>query len=177
MMDRLENIQLGYSQHRPSGKRYPLSLLAHDITDPANVGSLFRIADAMGIERIYLSGRSPTPPNKRLHRTSRTTDRAVSWEAANSPLDVITSLTSTGYTIIALEACVASHDIHDLCLETDNKVCLVLGNERRGVDQDILDACDTTIHIPMLGQNSSMNVAMATAIAAYEITRQLRPCS
>ena len=169
------NEQLTHEQHHNSGVKYPLSLLAQDIESVANVGSLFRLSDALGVECLYLCGRTPTPPDRQIRRTSRSTVDAVQHIAGKPALEVITALKSKGYTIISLELSTASHDIRQLALDQQEKICLILGAENTGVEQALLDAADFTLHIPMQGQNSSMNVAMAAAIAAYEITRHLRP--
>lgn len=168
----MENIQLDHSDHHPKVKKYPVCFLAHDIDVPMNIGSLFRIADALGIEKIYLSGTSPAPPNSKIKKTSRSTEKYVPFSYEDSPLDLIKRLKSQGYTIISLEITTSSIDIRDLSLSSNDKVCLILGSENSGVCQQLLDVSDTTIHIPMLGKNSSMNVATACSIATFEIVRR-----
>jgi tRNA G18 (ribose-2'-O)-methylase SpoU len=150
-----------------------LCLLANNINDPANIGSLFRTADALGVEKIYLTGSSPTPPDNKINRLSRSTDKHVAFSYAQDPLDIVDTLKSDGYTIISLELSTTSVDIRHQPLCGIDKVCLVLGSENDGVCQQLLDVSDITVHIPMLGQNSSMNVAVAAAIATFEITARL----
>ena len=168
------NIQLGHEHHENTGKKFPLCLLANDITSESNVGSLFRLADALGVECLYLTGKTPRPPGAKLGRSARATDKAVAWSYYDNPHDVITSLSSKGYTLVALELSTASTDIGRFKLLPGEKVCIIAGSEKSGVSQALLDSCDKTVHIPMLGQNSSMNVAVACAIAVYELTRQMR---
>jgi len=168
----MNNKQLDHSQHLAhltKAKMYPLCFLAHDIDAPTNVGSLFRIADALGVERIYLSGRSPTPPNSKIRKTSRATEKFVAFRYEHDPLDIVSRLKSEGYTIISLELTTRSIDIRTLSLLSDQKVCLILGSENSGVCQALLDVSDITLHIPMMGHNSSMNIASACSIATYEI--------
>ncbi|NJN45322.1 MAG: RNA methyltransferase [Candidatus Competibacteraceae bacterium] len=86
----------------------------------------------------------------------------------------MTKLKQTGYTIISLEITSNSIDIEKFSLSKDEKMCLILGSENQGVCERLLDASDAVIHIPMLGVNSSMNVATACSIAAYEITRKFQ---
>lgn len=171
----MENVQLTHGDHRASGRKFPVCFLAHDIDVPMNIGSLFRIADALGIEKIYLSGTSPVPPNPKIRKTSRATEKVVPFHYDKDPLQIIRSLKSQGYKIISLEITSSSIDIRELSLSGDEKICLILGSENTGVMRELLDASDITIHIPMLGQNSSMNVASACSIAAFEIIRSYLP--
>ena len=170
----MENIQLNHRHHQTANRKFPVCFLAHDIDVPMNIGSLFRIADALGIERIYLSGTSPVPPNSKIRKTSRATEKSVPFSYVENPLDEVNKLKSEGYKIISLEITSSSIDIRELSHTGNEKICLILGSENLGVTQDLLDASDITIHIPMLGQNSSMNVATACSIAAFEIVSRSR---
>lgn len=137
-----------------------------------NIGSLFRIADALGVEKIYLSGTSPTPPNSKIRKTSRATEKAVPFIYEKNPFEIIRMLKSNGYTIVSLEITSNSIDILDMSIPKHSKICLVLGSENKGVNQELLNSSDLTIHISMLGQNSSMNVATVCSIATFEIIRR-----
>lgn len=138
-----------------------------------NVGSLFRIADALGVERIILTGRSPAPPNSKLRKTSRATEKYVPYSHAADPVPILQELKASGYRIISLELTSASIDIRKLDVGASDRICLVLGSENSGISQALLDLSEQTVHIPMLGQHSSMNVATACAIATFEISRLL----
>ncbi|HPE85311.1 MAG TPA: TrmH family RNA methyltransferase, partial [Chlamydiales bacterium] len=91
----------------------------------------------------------------------------------NDPFSLIQKLKSIGYTIISLEITSASVNIRDLAVAHNEKICLILGSENAGISQELLDISDKTVHIPMLGHCSSMNVAMACSIAIFEITGKL----
>ena len=171
----MKNVQLEHRHHQASPKTYPVCFLAHDIDIPMNIGSFFRIADAFGVEKIYLSGSSPVPPNGKIRATSRSTEKYVPFSYEQSPVDLLRRLKSGGYTIISLELTSSSTDIRRLGLSRDEKVCLILGAENTGVCQELLDLSDKTLHIPMLGRNSSLNVATACAIATFEIIRRFLP--
>jgi len=168
----MESIQLNHCHHCAQDKKYPVCFLAHDIDVPMNIGSLFRIADALGIEKLYLSGTSLVPPNTRIRKTSRATEKYVPFSYEKNPLDIIKKLKSEGYTILSLEITTSSIDISQLSPDKAEKICLVLGSEKSGVCQELLNESDFVLHIPMMGKNSSMNVANACSIAAYEITRK-----
>ena len=91
-----------------------------------------------------------------------------------NPLEIIKKLKAEGYTIISLEITTSSIDISEFSLKGIEKVCLILGSESTGVNQELLNASDFTVHIPMMGVNSSMNVATACAIVTYEIIRRAK---
>lgn len=163
--------QLSHAEHRVSGQRLPLCLLAHDIEVAANVGSLFRIADALGVEKLYLCGSSPVPPDGKIRKTARATEQYVPFVWQADPLPLVAELKAQGYAIISLEITSASIDVRQLALPPGQKTCLILGSENHGVSQALLDCSDQAVHIPMRGHNSSMNLATACAIAVFEITR------
>jgi len=175
----MKNVQLDHTSHVEnqkdnSGNIFPLSYLAHNIDTPTNIGSLFRIADALGIEQIFLTGTSISPPNTKLRKTSRASEKHVNFSVSECPLPVIANLKILGYKIIGLEITSSSIDINHLNINKNEKICLILGSEKSGICQELLNLTDVCIYIPMLGHNSSMNVANACAIASYEITRQLK---
>ncbi|WP_083250564.1 TrmH family RNA methyltransferase [Acidihalobacter aeolianus] len=165
----MENIQLVHDDHHGELRRFPLSLLVHDMAAPENVGSLFRLADALGVEKLYLTGTTPLPPNRKIRKTSRAAEKYVPHEYATDPLAVVGKLQADGYRVVSLDLTTASLDLAVLPVSSGDRICLVLGSENAGVSQALLDASDFSVHIPMRGLNSSMNVAMACAIAAYEI--------
>ena len=168
-----QNIQLDHTAHQAVPKKFPLCFLANDIDVPMNVGSFFRIADALGVEKIYLTGNSIVPPNAKIKKTSRSTEKYVPYSYEENAFKVIQELKNSGYKIVSLEITSNSIDIERFEVRKDEKICLILGSENRGISQALLDTSDVTIYIPMLGVNSSMNVANACSIATYEITRML----
>ena len=166
------NVQLDHASHRGVGA-LALRLLAHDVDLASNVGALFRIADALGVEHLHLTGTSPLPPDPKIRRSARSAERHVGWSHAVDPLAVVAQLKAQGWHIVALELSTRSVALHELAVAAGDRVCLVLGTENAGVSQPLLDAADATVHIPMRGHNSSMNVANACAIATYAIARRL----
>lgn len=165
--------QLTHSSHVYHGNKYPLVVLLDNFEVPMNVGSIFRIADALGIQKIYLTGSSLIPPNKNIKKTSRSTEKYVDFEYQSNSLELIETLKQKGFTIVSLEITSSSKDVSQVDFSQHDKVCLILGSENRGVDQSLLGASDFHIHIPMLGRNSSMNVAVACGIAIYEVEKSL----
>lgn len=166
----MTNRQLEHSDHTTKNIKFPLSIIANDLEVPTNVGSLFRLCDALGVERLYLTGNTVVPHNRKISKTSRSTEKYVDYTCEDSAESVINRLKDGGYTIISLEITADSVDLRSLDYSSFGKICLVVGSESTGVNQALLGLSDYCIHIPMLGQNSSMNVVTATGIAVYEIT-------
>ncbi len=166
------NRQLAHSDHIGAG-RLPLRLLAPDVGLAANVGALFRLADALGVEHLHLAGVSPMPPDPKIRKASRSAERHVAWSYETDPLATVAALKAGGWRVVALELSTTSVPLDELAIARGDRVCLVVGAESHGVSQALLDAADVTVHIPMRGHNSSMNVASACAIALYAIARQL----
>jgi tRNA G18 (ribose-2'-O)-methylase SpoU len=169
----MSNTQLDHRSHQPAPRKHPLCLLAHNVQRPANVGSLFRLADALGVEKIFLTGRSCTPAHPKARKAARSTEHLVPYAHAEDPLPIVAELRAAGYRIIGLELTSASIELDQLRVSPHERICLILGNESAGISQPLLDATDTVVHIPMQGNNSSMNVANACAIATYVIARKL----
>jgi tRNA G18 (ribose-2'-O)-methylase SpoU len=172
-----QNLQLSHHEVRNQQRRrrFPLRVLAQDLEGPANVGGLFRIADALGVEHVYLAGSSARPPNPKLRRASRSAEKYVSYSWTADGLALARELKAAGCLLVSLEVTSSSTDIRELGWGGQRPLCLVVGSENTGVAQGLLDVSDHTLHIPMLGNNSSMNVATACGIAVFELTRGLSP--
>ena len=167
--------QLDHMNHTLLAVTKPLCYLAHNLHTPQNIGSLFRLADALAVEKIYLSGTSPTAQNPRVKKTSRSTEKYVASDYIDSPFELLKQLKADGYKIISLELSSSSIEVSEVPISKGDKVCLIVGAEHEGVIDALLGASDYTVHIPMLGVNSSMNVATACAIASYELLKKISP--
>ena len=172
-----DNIQLKHSDYQQSEEKFPLSLIANDISSPLNVGSLFRLSDALGISKLYLCGQSAVPPNLKINKTSRSTEKYVPYEYHEDANILVASLKSANTLIVSLEITSASLTLDSsellTALGTRKKVGLILGAENTGVNESLLALSELTVHIPMHGANSSMNVVSAASIACYEITKNM----
>ena len=142
-----------------------LAFLLQSLEDPLNVGSMFRIADACGAQELILAGPTPTPPDPEIDRTSRGHDRRLQWRRFVQVEDAIGCLKQEGYHLVALET--ARGSVCFLEYDYPEKVCLVLGNETKGVYGSTLSHCDGAVFIPMYGKGPSMNVHVAAALVAY----------
>lgn len=156
-----------FSQHK-----FPITIVCENVTNAPNLGSLFRAADAFGVEQIIFCG-THIPLGRKMTKTSRATEKVVNFKIADNASETIETLKNNGYQIIALEITSTSLPIHELKFSTKQPIALVIGDENFGVSENILKASDLIVHINMFGQNSSMNVVQATSIALYEMTKQL----
>jgi tRNA G18 (ribose-2'-O)-methylase SpoU len=150
----------------------PVTLVCEQVTNAPNVGSLFRAADAFGIEKLVFCGEH-IPLGRKMTKTSRATEKSVNFEITNNALEVVTELKDKGYQVVALEITSTSTSIYSHKFSKDQPIALIIGDENFGISENILKLSDSIIHIDMFGQNSSMNVVQATSITLYEITRQL----
>ena len=165
-------MQLTHYNTNFSKRSFPITLVCDHVTNAPNIGSLFRISDAFGIEKLILCG-DHIPLGRKMTKTSRATEKVVDFEIFKSALEIIETLKGKGYQIISLEITEISKPIHNFKFSTDKPIVLVIGDENFGVSETVLNMSDAIIHIDMFGQNSSMNVVQATNIALYEITKQL----
>ncbi len=151
-------------------RKLPVTVLLDDIRSSYNVGSIFRTSDGVMIEKLYLCGFTPHPPKKEVLKTALGSTESVSWEYAKNPLEVVLQLKQKGYTIAALELTENSRTYYSL---THNifPLALVIGNEIKGVSQNILDLCDVALEIPQFGIKQSLNVAVAYGVCIFELRR------
>ncbi len=162
--------------HHTSGfikNQFPVTLICDQVNSPANIGSIFRIADSFGIEQIYFCGQDISVISKRMQRTARATHEIISYHQVENILSAIEQFKTDGYTLLALEITDNSIPISDYKIEANEKIALIIGEENFGVSDQVLTKVKQSVHINMYGNNSSMNVATATAIALYEITQKL----
>lgn len=166
-------MQLIHEQTNFQKKKFPVVLLLDNITGEANIGSIFRLADAFNIEKIIFTGTPPNLNSNRLKKTARTTQQRVLFEIKEDSLLAAKNLKTQGYFLYALEITSDSLSIDDFEFQTGNPFCIILGNEVSGIADELLKITDKRLHINMYGENSSMNVAQAAGIALYEITKTI----
>jgi 23S rRNA (guanosine2251-2'-O)-methyltransferase len=164
--------QLTHYNSNFTKQKHPITLVCDNVTNAPNIGSLFRIADAMGVEKLIFCG-AHIPIGKRMSKTSRATEKYVEFEIRESVASALKDLKS--HQLIALEITETSKPIETLNIKPNEPIVLIIGNENYGIDNNILKECNVIVHINMYGNNSSMNVVTATSIALYEITKQLKP--
>ena len=148
-------------------KKTPLVVVLDDVRSMYNVGSGFRTGDAFRIEALYLCGISATPPATEIHKTALGAEDSVEWQHFDSALEAVKRLKENGYVVLAVEQCEGSTKLHEFIPEQDKKYAVVLGNEVKGVHQDVIDACDGCLEIVQLGTKHSMNVSVTAGIIMY----------
>ena len=154
-------------------QRLPLVLVLDNVRSLHNVGAIFRTADAVHLEEIILGGLTPHPPRHEITKTALGATETVPWRAYLSTLDALRELRGRGYTLCALEQTGEAIPLSRTILTPP--VALVVGHERMGVSQAALELCDTHLYLPMHGQSAhSLNVAVATGVALYQIAEQIR---
>ncbi len=164
--------QLEHHEIKNSGKRHPLRLFCPNWRDPRNVGSAFRLADAAGLAGLLLGGTTPQPPHPKIAKTARSTVRSVPFSYGLDSEALLRQYKEEGAYIIALEITdqsksLLNYELPPTVLASSREVILVAGAEDHGVPPELLALCDGSVHLPMFGQNTSMNVAVALGAAVY----------
>ena len=144
-----------------------LVIVLFSVDYQANLGMIFRLCDALKVTKLYLTGGVRTPEGNIFGKVSRKKEEVVNWEKVEDVTSVLSKLKSDGYETVAVEITESSvrFDEHNW----KDKVALVLGNEGHGVPDKILNLCDASVFVPMLGEGGSLNVAVATAIVSYNV--------
>jgi len=169
------NEQLPY-QATAAAERYdgitqlPVAILLDDIRSLYNVGSFFRTSDAVGIEKLYLSGYTGTPPHKGLTKTALGAEETVPWEHTADAVSVVERLRGSGWEICAIETSVHSVDLFEWVPRFP--VLVMFGNECEGLAPALGALADRHIRIPMLGKKHSLNVGTAGGVVMYELLRK-----
>ncbi len=144
-------------------------LILNNIRSAYNVGSIFRTADAVGVAKVYLCGYTPTPENPQVAKTSLGAERSVNWKHCAQAWRLVDELKSKGVNIVALEQAEASRDYKKL--KPKFPLAVVVGHERAGVEVSLLKRADSVWYIPMRGKKESLNVAVATGIFLYSLSK------
>lgn len=154
-------------------KRNPIYFVLDNIIDTYNVGSMFRLADAIACEKIYLCEKTEYPPNSRIHKAAVGTQNWVPWEKKDSTLQTIKELKKTYVQIIAIEQDKNSLIYKDILEKVRFPCALVVGNETEGIQKKILKEADLIVELPMFGINKSFNVWGSAAVVAYKILEKI----
>jgi len=155
---------------RANPARRDLVALLQSVEYPANVGSIFRLADGAGVRELVLTGITPTPPNATIDKVGRFKSLRLPWRYEADPLVAIDGLKGDGYRIVAVELTDDAVPYHQY--DYPAKTCLVVGHEDHGVTKATLAACDAAVFIPMYGKGLSLNVHVALAVVLYHILHQ-----
>jgi len=155
--------------------KLPLVVVLDNVRSLHNVGSVFRTGDAFLIETVYLCGITSTPPQPEIHKTALGAENTVSWKYYEDTHKAVNELKADGYTVFAIEQVVGSTLLSEIELEKSKKYAVILGNEVKGVQQSVVDACDGCIEIPQFGTKHSLNVSVTGGIIIWEFFRKMLP--
>ena len=154
-------------------EKLPLIVVLDDVRSMHNVGSVFRTGDAFRIEAVYLCGITSTPPSTEIHKTALGAEDSVEWKAFNSAQEALISLKKAGYEIYSIEQAHGSTKLQDFAPLPGKKYAVVLGNEVKGVHQEVIDASDGCLEIPQFGTKHSMNVSVTAGIIIWHFAEKL----
>lgn len=174
-MKKLTHAEILKERLTPKGalnsERMPISVILHNIRSMYNVGSLFRTADSARLSDLVMCGFTPHPPRKEIEKTALGAVESVPWKYFEKISDAIEEQKNKGVKVIALELTNKKRQYTSL-EKNDFPLCLVLGNELVGIDDDVLNMCDDAVEIPMYGVKHSLNVSVSAGIAVYEALRK-----
>ncbi len=161
-----------FYSNRFKNRTFPVTLLSDHVISDRNIGGLFRVCDAYGIKEFLICGRE-NKLGRKVRQTSRSAEDVVQHSFYPESVKLVEKLKAKGYYIISLEITDNSIALHEFRLALERDVILVVGDERFGIQEEILNLSDIVVHVEMFGRNSSMNVVQAANAALYEFTRQL----
>jgi tRNA G18 (ribose-2'-O)-methylase SpoU len=165
----LEMNRLSVDEFKQS-KKNPLIVILDNVRSMYNVGSVFRTADAFRIEALYLCGITSCPPHPEIHKTALGAEDAVDWVYCKNAVEAVKSLQQQGYEVLAIEQVEGSTLLQDFVPGDGKKYAIVLGNEVKGVGQEVVDCCDGCLEIPQFGTKHSLNVSTTAGIVMWEFT-------
>lgn len=156
--------------------KLPFIVVLDNVRSQHNIGAVFRTADAMLLEGVYLCGICCCPPNQEIHKTALGAEESVDWTYFADTKEAIRVLKEKGYTCYAVEQAHDSITLEQAAAEIsgESKIAVILGHEVFGVQQEVVDACDGCIEIPQYGTKHSMNVSVTAGIVMYRLSLGLR---
>ena len=156
-----------------SRKKTPLVIVLDNVRSLHNVGSVFRTSDAYLVEAVCLCGITSTPPHAEIHKSALGAENSVDWVYFEDTLEAIKELKTKGFEVLAIEQAEGSTLLNQLEINPAGKYAVVLGNEVKGVQQAVVDACDGCIEIPQYGTKHSLNVSVTAGIIIWEFASKL----
>ena len=156
-------------QQKKHLKKNPIYIIVDNVLDTYNIGAIFRLADAVAVEKVFLCAGTETPPNHRIKKASINTTEWVDWEYSPTAVEAIKDLREK------------MKDIQVIAIEQNEKsvpydkvdyqfpVALIFGHETDGVSKEALEVSDVIAEMPMWGVNISLNVMVSLGIILYKV--------
>lgn len=154
--------------------KLPLVVILDNVRSLHNIGSVFRTSDAFRVECIYLCGITATPPHPEIHKTALGAEFTVDWKYVNNAVEAVDNLRQEGYVVFSVEQAENSIMLENIQLEQGKRYAVVLGNEVKGVQQEVIDHSDGCIEIPQYGTKHSLNVSVTAGIVIWDLFKQLK---
>lgn len=150
-------------------KRQEIYIILDDILDTYNVGSIFRLADAVAAKKVFLCGRTETPPNSRIKKASINTWQWIPWAYASTAAEAIQELKNQNLKIKIIGVEQDNRSVPFDKFDYELPIALVVGNETDGCSKETLELCDSIVELPMFGINTSLNVMVTLGIVLYKV--------
>ena len=157
-------------------EKLPLVVVLDDVRSLYNVGSMFRSGDAFRIEAVYLCGITATPPNAEIHKTALGGEDSVAWKYFERTEEAVEALHRDGYFVYSIEQVEGSTMLQDLAIDAKSAAkgyAIIMGNEVKGVKQQVVDMSDGCLEIPQFGTKHSLNVSTTAGIVMWEFVRKM----
>lgn len=156
-----------------ASRKIPLVVVLDHVRSLNNVGSVFRTSDAFRVEAIYLCGITACPPHAEIHKTALGAEESVDWLYFKDTMEAVEKLKAEGYVVCAIEQAEGSTMLDKLLLDKTKKYVVILGNEVKGVQQNVVDNCDMCVEIPQYGTKHSLNVSVTAGIVIWDFFQRL----
>ena len=155
-------------------EKLSLVVVLDNVRSLHNIGSVFRTSDAFRIECIYLCGITAVPPHPEMHKTALGAEFTVDWKYVNNAVEAVDNLRNAGYVVYSVEQAEGSTMLDELTLDKSCRYAVVLGNEVKGVQQEVIDHSDGCIEIPQYGTKHSLNVSVTAGIVIWDLFKKLK---
>lgn len=175
-MRKLRNNELGRISVSTFKKitKTPIIVVLDNIRSLNNVGAVFRTSDAFLIEKIYLCGITATPPHREIHKTALGATESVDWEYKENTLALVNELKAQGVVVAAIEQVENSVMLDEFSLDATKKIAIVLGNEVKGVQQEVVSAADYCVEIPQKGTKHSLNISVSCGVVLWDLYQKFQ---
>ncbi len=170
-MDELGRLDVEAFRRAP---KHPVIVILDNIRSLNNIGSIFRTADALAVEKIYLTGFTARPPHKDIHKTALGATESVAWEYHPRVEELLRELGRQNFLRVAIEQTDQSLPLQDFRPPDGQKTAFIFGNEVRGVSDEALAEADMAVEIPQFGTKHSFNVAVSAGIVLWDAVAKLK---
>lgn len=153
--------------------KLPLYVVLDNVRSMNNIGAIFRTADTFRVKEVFLCGITAVPPHLDIRKTALGAEDSVKWTYFDSTIHAVEHLNSLGVVVCALEQTTDSVSLDEFDFMASNIYALIVGNEVKGVSQDVVDCCQYAIEIPQLGTKHSLNVSIATSLGIWECYKKM----